>query len=107
MRGYSRRKKERKLKRRDNIMANITQSSAQLTQAKSAVSVPNPPRTNIVAAILFLLPLIPGTVLTVISRNPLGVILGLIAGLLLAQSPKVAKQWEKAVVLRLGRYVGI
>src|SRR5438128_2145558 len=88
-------------------MANITQSNAQLTQAKSAVSVLNPPRANIVAALLFLLPLIPGIVLTVMSRNPLGVILGLIVGLLLAQSPKIAKQWEKAVVLRLGRYVGI
>jgi regulator of protease activity HflC (stomatin/prohibitin superfamily) len=28
-------------------------------------------------------------------------------GLLLAQSPRIAKQWEKAIVLRLGRYVGI
>jgi len=57
-------------------MANITESSAQLAQAKSAVSTLNPPRANIVAALLFLLPLIPGTVLTVMSRNPLGVILG-------------------------------
>ncbi len=89
-------------------MANITESIAQLAQAKSAVSAPNPPRANIVAAMLFLIPLILGIVLTaVMFKNPLGVILGLIVGLLLAQSPKVAKQWEKAVVLRLGRYVGI
>ena len=88
-------------------MANITESAAQLTQAKSAVSTPNPPRTNIVAAMLLLLPLILGIALTVVFKNPLGAILGLIVGLLLAQSPKVSKQWEKAVVLRLGRYVGI
>jgi regulator of protease activity HflC (stomatin/prohibitin superfamily) len=28
-------------------------------------------------------------------------------GLILAQSPKIARQWERAVVLRLGRYVGL
>jgi Membrane protease subunits, stomatin/prohibitin homologs len=32
-----------------------------------------------------------------------GVVLGLLAGM----SPQVAKQWERAVVLRLGRYVGL
>ena len=31
----------------------------------------------------------------------------LIVGVTLMQSPKVAKQWERAVVLRLGRYVGL
>jgi regulator of protease activity HflC (stomatin/prohibitin superfamily) len=32
----------------------------------------------------------------------LGVVLGIFAGL----SPKVAKQWERAIVLRLGRFIG-
>lgn len=32
---------------------------------------------------------------------------GVLAGLVLAQAPKVAKQWERAVVLRLGRYAGL
>jgi hypothetical protein len=31
----------------------------------------------------------------------------LLLGLLLAQSPKIARQWERAVVLRLGKYVGL
>jgi len=56
---------------------------------------------------LFLIPLILGVITTVIFLNPIGAIVGLIAGLLLAQMPKVAKQWEKAVVLKLGRYDGI
>jgi regulator of protease activity HflC (stomatin/prohibitin superfamily) len=30
-----------------------------------------------------------------------------LAGNLMSQSPKVARQWERAVVLRLGRYVGL
>jgi len=39
--------------------------------------------------------------------NPAGIIAGVLLGLLLAQSPKIARQWERAVVLRLGRYVGL
>ena len=31
----------------------------------------------------------------------------LVAGLIVAQAPRVAQQWERAVVLRLGRYVGL
>ena len=32
---------------------------------------------------------------------------GIVVGLVLMQAPKVAKQWERGVVLRLGRYVGL
>jgi regulator of protease activity HflC (stomatin/prohibitin superfamily) len=39
--------------------------------------------------------------------NPIGIVLGLLLGFLLAQAPKIARQWERAVVLRLGRYVGL
>src|SRR5438128_2259275 len=89
-------------------MPSFTDSNAQLTQLKSALPGPNAPRLNIVAAILFLAPLITGAVATAMQiTGPIGVILGLILGLLLAQSPKVAKQWEKGIVLRLGRFVGI
>ena len=34
-------------------------------------------------------------------------LIGLGVGFTLAQAPKIAKQWERAVVLRLGRYVGL
>jgi regulator of protease activity HflC (stomatin/prohibitin superfamily) len=89
-------------------MANLTESNLQLAQLKSALPAPNAPRLNIVAAIVFLAPLILGIVATAMKfTSPIAVILGLILGLLLAQSPKVAKQWEKGIVLRLGRFVGI
>jgi regulator of protease activity HflC (stomatin/prohibitin superfamily) len=48
-----------------------------------------------------------GLGLLVLTANPLWFIGGIIVGLILMQSPKVAKQWEKAVVLRLGRFVGL
>ena len=79
----------------------------QLALSKTALPAPNVPRANIISLLLFVVPLALGIAPTVMTRNPLFVIAGLILGLLLAQSPRVAKQWEKAVVLRLGRYVGI
>jgi regulator of protease activity HflC (stomatin/prohibitin superfamily) len=85
----------------------LTNKDTQLALTKAALPNPNAPRLNIVAAMLFLFPLLLGVIPTVMFNNPFGVIIGLVAGLLLAQAPKVAKQWEKAVVLRLGRYVGI
>jgi regulator of protease activity HflC (stomatin/prohibitin superfamily) len=79
----------------------------QLAQTKSGLPSQNAPHLNIVAAALFLVPLILGIIPTVLFANPTGVIVGLLVALILSQAPKVAKQWEKAVVLRLGRYVGV
>ncbi|MBV8547072.1 MAG: slipin family protein [Acidobacteria bacterium] len=41
------------------------------------------------------------------TGNPFWFIGGIIVGLILMQSPKIAKQWEKAVVLRLGKFTGL
>jgi len=48
-----------------------------------------------------------GLAVTVVQHNPAGVFAGIIVGGILAQAPKVAKQWERGVVLRLGKYVGL
>jgi regulator of protease activity HflC (stomatin/prohibitin superfamily) len=48
-----------------------------------------------------------GGLISLIAFNPVGLIVGLLLGFLLAQAPKVARQWERAVVLRLGRYIGL
>jgi hypothetical protein len=60
-----------------------------------------------VSAVIFLVPLLLGALATWATFNPVSLIVGLVLGLLLAQSPKIARQWERAVVLRLGRYVGL
>jgi regulator of protease activity HflC (stomatin/prohibitin superfamily) len=64
-------------------------------------------RVNIISIILILVFTGIGVAVTVRQRNPAGVFVGAVAGLVLAQSPKIAKQWERAVVLRLGKYVGL
>jgi regulator of protease activity HflC (stomatin/prohibitin superfamily) len=77
----------------ENRMSNLPSSTA--------------PRVNFVQGVAFLAPLALGALSTLLTWSPVGVIIGLLLGLLLAQSPKIARQWERAVVLRLGKYVGL
>lgn len=64
-------------------------------------------RLNIIAVIIVLVFSGIGVAITVLQRNPAGVLIGVAVGFILAQAPKIAKQWERAVVLRLGKYVGL
>jgi regulator of protease activity HflC (stomatin/prohibitin superfamily) len=67
----------------------------------------NTARVNFVQAVAFLTPVVLGGLATLLTLNPAGAIVGVLLGLLLAQSPKIARQWERAVVLRLGKFVGL
>jgi SPFH domain/Band 7 family protein len=82
-------------------------SNTSLIQTRSNVPATDTSRVNVVSAAVLITPILLGALATWLSFNPVGVIVGLILGLLLAQAPKVARQWERAVVLRLGRYVGL
>jgi regulator of protease activity HflC (stomatin/prohibitin superfamily) len=48
-----------------------------------------------------------GGLLTFVSGNPVPIIAMAVIGVVLMQAPRVAQQWERAVVLRLGRFVGL
>ena len=48
-----------------------------------------------------------GLVWTLFTNNPVPVVVGVVIGIVLAQSPRVASQWERGIVLRLGRYIGM
>src|SRR5260370_5722077 len=74
---------------------------------KSPVQAAAAPHANVVSALVLLAVMAPGLIVTLVSGSLVGAIVGAVAGLLLMQSPKVAKQWEKSVVLRLGRFVGV
>lgn len=75
--------------------------SANVTSASGG------PRMNVVSAGLFIAPTLLGVLLTMATLNIFPVIAGALLGMIAAMSPRVAKQWERAVVLRLGRYVGL
>lgn len=78
-----------------------------LTKIKPASPSVNAPRANVVSGAMFTLPFLLGLGLTVMTLNPIGAIAGTLLGLAASLSPRIAKQWERAVVLRLGRYIGL
>ncbi len=65
------------------------------------------PRVNVVAVLMFIIVASPGLVLAIRRNNPLWFLGSLILVGILAMSPKIAKQWEKGVILRLGKFVGL
>ena len=62
---------------------------------------------NVIAVAIFVVVAGAGLVLTLQTNNPYWVVGGVLIALALAQAPRVAQQWERAVVLRLGRFVGL
>ena len=78
-----------------------------LIQTRSNLPSVETPRVNIVSAVAFLTPALLGALMFWTTLNAAPLVIGIFLGLLLAQSPKIARQWERAVVLRLGRYVGL
>jgi hypothetical protein len=85
----------------------MSSSTTSLIETRSNLPAVDTPRLNVVSAVVFLVPLLLGALASWMTFNPVGVIAGLILGVLFAQAPKIARQWERAVVLRLGRYVGL
>jgi regulator of protease activity HflC (stomatin/prohibitin superfamily) len=65
------------------------------------------PRLNVVAVAILIACALLGLLGSAVAGNPVVLIVGVAVGLVLMQSPRVAQQWERAVVLRLGRFVGL
>jgi regulator of protease activity HflC (stomatin/prohibitin superfamily) len=78
-----------------------------LSGRRGGIEIPRDARVNIVAAAMLVIPVVVGVGVTSATETPWPLIIGVLVGLTLMQSPKIAKQWERAVVLRLGRYVGL
>lgn len=62
---------------------------------------------NIIALILLLASLLAGGGVSYLRQDAWGIVFGAVVGLIAAQSPQIARQWERGVVLRLGRYAGL
>ena len=61
-------------------------------------------RMNFIAVCMFVAVFLLGLAWTESADNPLGIVAGALVGLIAAMSPKIAKQWERGIVLRLGKY---
>ncbi len=64
-------------------------------------------RVNIVGILLFLAIVAAGALATVATSSPIPVAVSVVIGVIVMQAPQIAKQWERAVVLRLGRFTGL
>jgi regulator of protease activity HflC (stomatin/prohibitin superfamily) len=64
-------------------------------------------RVNVVSVSILLVSLLAGVLITAATQNPGWLVIFLLGGLFFSQSPKIAKQWERAIVLRLGKYTGM
>lgn len=82
-------------------------SSTSLIQTRSNLPAPEMPRVNVVSAVALLVPVVLGGLISWWMFHPAAVVVGLLLGFFLSQAPKIARQWERAVVLRLGKYVGL
>jgi len=65
------------------------------------------PRLNVVAIAVLLGAFALGALGLVVTGSPVPLVASVFVGVVLMQAPRVAQQWERAVVLRLGRFVGL
>jgi regulator of protease activity HflC (stomatin/prohibitin superfamily) len=66
-----------------------------------------PARVNIVAIAILLVSVAIGAWPMLDTGNPVPLVVMVLVGLVLMQSPRIAQQWERAVILRLGRFIGL
>jgi len=65
------------------------------------------PRLNVVAVAVLLAAFAFGALGYVLTASPIPLVASVGVGIVLMQSPRVAQQWERAIVLRLGRFIGL
>ncbi len=64
-------------------------------------------RVNVVAVAILLAAIVLGLVGWNATGNPIPLVVMALVGLALMPAPRIAQQWERAVVLRFGRFVGL
>jgi regulator of protease activity HflC (stomatin/prohibitin superfamily) len=62
---------------------------------------------NVIAVAVLIVLVVGGLLLTLATQSSVPVIVGALLGAVASQSPKIAQQWERAIILRLGRYSGL
>src|SRR5258706_6761147 len=64
-------------------------------------------RVNVLTIAILIGAMVTGLVLSIAFNNPVSFIVLLVLGLFVMQAPRIAQQWERAVILRLGRFIGL
>ena len=61
-------------------------------------------RLNVISVAILIASIAIGAAGTALLANPIPIIVTVLVGIVAMQSPQIAQQWERAVVLRLGRF---
>src|SRR5262245_23253308 len=85
---------------RSRLMPNLNRVARVSGQFVGDLSVRGP---NVVAVVCLLIPTVTGGFLAWVYNNGWYALAGLALGALLSLAPRVARQWERGVVLRLGK----
>jgi regulator of protease activity HflC (stomatin/prohibitin superfamily) len=64
-------------------------------------------QVNVVSVVLFVVVVALGGVAAYTTESALWLLAGVALGAIASVSPRIAQQWERAIVLRLGRFVGL
>ena len=78
-----------------------------ITFGRGQDSAARAPRMNVVSIVILFGSLAIGVLGFRATNNPALLVGMSIVGLIVMQAPRIAEQWERAVVLRLGRFVGL
>src|SRR5262245_31523245 len=78
-----------------------------ITFGRGQDSAARAPRMNVVSIVILFGSLAIGVLGFRATNNPALLVGMAIVGLIVMQAPRIAEQWERAVVLRLGRFVGL
>ncbi len=85
-------------------MANLTSGAEGRKGRRGTI---DPPRLNIISFLLLIAGIGLGSGIAVLWNHPWAIVVGSILGCIAAAAPHIAQQWERAVVLRLGNYIGL
>jgi regulator of protease activity HflC (stomatin/prohibitin superfamily) len=91
----------------DSKNASEADSKSAGDSKKTSRTPPEMPRTNVLSVLIGLAGIAAGCGVTWMMSSPIPAFIGIALGAILAMSPKVAQQWERGVVLRLGSYAGL
>jgi regulator of protease activity HflC (stomatin/prohibitin superfamily) len=80
---------------------------ASIRRTQDPMPVVSLPAVNVVAVGLLIAALAIGGLASLAAASPIPVIIAAIVGALVMPAPRIAQQWERSVVLRFGRYVGL
>jgi regulator of protease activity HflC (stomatin/prohibitin superfamily) len=64
-------------------------------------------RLNFVAFVILIAAIAVGVLAMRLIGSPIALVVAIVIGVLLMPAPQVAQQWERAIVLRFGRFVGL